>query len=56
MKHSDAPTLTPSMRIAQETLKLDSLDVIYPGARTYSLADGIRALPLIELLTEYPLR
>lgn len=56
MKHSDAPTLTPSMRIAQETLKLDSLDVIYPGTRTYSLARGIRALPLSDLLAEYPLR
>jgi hypothetical protein len=32
-KRLDAPTLTPSMRIAIEDLKLDRLVVVYPGAR-----------------------
>ena len=27
-------------------LKLDALDVLYPGTRTYSLAKRIRAVPI----------
>src|SRR5882724_6753905 len=38
-KRSDAPTLTPSMRIALADLKLDALVVVYPGDRPYTLAD-----------------
>ena len=49
-KRSDAPTLTPSMRIALSDLKLDSLTVIYPGDRTYPLAPHITAQPLSYLL------
>ncbi len=40
-KYRDAPTLTPSMTCAIETLKLDSLDVIYPGEKTYSIGENI---------------
>lgn len=49
-KRSDAPRLTASMRQAKSELKLDRLLVIYPGSRSYELADGITALPLNELL------
>ena len=50
-KRTDAPTLTPSMRIALSDLKLDKLYVVYPGDRTYPLADNVEAIPLWHLLT-----
>lgn len=50
-KRSDAPKLTRSMRIALEDLKLDELVVIYPGARTYEIADRVKALPLAQIAT-----
>ena len=48
-KRSDAPRLTPSMRIALTDLELDRLVVIYPGMRRYSLSEGVEVLPLVEL-------
>jgi predicted AAA+ superfamily ATPase len=45
-KRSDAPRMTPSMRVALEDLKLDSLTVVYPGREEYRLAESIRVLPL----------
>lgn len=44
IKYSDAPKLTPSMRIAMKELKLHRLIVIYPGERSYSLADRIEVV------------
>ena len=41
IKYSDAPFLTPSMRIAMKELKLHRLTVLYPGERSYPLADRI---------------
>jgi len=49
-KRSDAPTLTPSMRIAQANLKLDELHVVYPGEKRYPLAKNIEVVPLAELV------
>ena len=46
VKYQDAPRLTRSMRIAMDDLKLTELRVVYPGAREYEMADGIRAVPL----------
>jgi predicted AAA+ superfamily ATPase len=43
-KRTDAPKLTPSMRIAMKTLRLKSLDVVHAGRTTFSLGKGIRAL------------
>ena len=48
-KRSDAPTLTPSMRIALQDLKLDRLVVVYPGERRYALADSVEVIPLADL-------
>jgi predicted AAA+ superfamily ATPase len=48
-KRSDAPTLTPSMRIALDDLKLDRLVVVYPGERRYALADSVEVIPLADL-------
>jgi uncharacterized protein len=45
-KHSDAPQLTPSMKIAMQDLALDALHVVYPGARRYALAPRVEAVPL----------
>jgi uncharacterized protein len=52
VKYTDAPTLTPSMRSALEDLKLDSLEVVYPGTRTYSLHAKVKAVPVSRLLQD----
>jgi uncharacterized protein len=49
-KRSDAPHLTPSMRIALDDLELDALYVVYPGDRRYALAPQVQAVPLASLL------
>lgn len=46
VKRADAPTLTRSMRTAMEDLELDELHVVYPGARSYALADNVSVRPL----------
>lgn len=50
IKYSDAPRLTPSMRIAVKELKLDKLTVLYPGERSYALADRIEVVPAQEVI------
>jgi len=45
-KRADAPTLTPSMRIAMADLKLDHLYVVYPGEKAYTLGKKIEVVPL----------
>lgn len=50
-KRADAPTFTPSMRIALADLKLDELRVIYPGRKRYALAKNVEVVPLAELVT-----
>lgn len=49
-KRSDAPGLTPSMRVALNDLKLDRLYVVYPGSRRYALALNVEVVPLTALL------
>jgi predicted AAA+ superfamily ATPase len=49
VKRTDAPTLTPSMRIAMDNLKLEHLIVLYPGPSRYALSDGVTVLPLAVL-------
>lgn len=48
IKRSSSPTTTPSMRIALADLRLDRIDVVYPGAHEFPMGDRIRALPLRE--------
>lgn len=50
-KRTDAPVLTPSMRIALEDLKLDELRVVYPGDKRYALAKKVEAVPLADYVT-----
>jgi len=49
IKHADAPTLTRSMQIASEELRLKRLYVLYPGSTRYALSPKIEAYPLVEL-------
>ena len=49
MKRSDAPIMTPSMRIAQRDLRLEKLVVLYPGSRRYLLAEAIEVVPIALL-------
>ncbi len=49
-KRSDAPQLTPAMRIAVQDLALDALYAVYPGDRRYRLAPRVEAVPLAALL------
>lgn len=46
LKFSDAPTITPSIRISLDDLKLHHLYVIYPGTRQYALSPLITVVPL----------
>jgi predicted AAA+ superfamily ATPase len=49
-KCTDAPALTPSMRIALADLELEALYVVYPGSRRYRLAANVEAVPLGAVL------
>jgi hypothetical protein len=50
IKRMDAPTLTPSMRIALADLKLEQLTVVYPGSQSYELGPQVRVLPLDAMI------
>lgn len=45
VKRADAPTITPSMRIALDDLPLERIAVIYPGEKSYSLHKKIDVMP-----------
>jgi len=51
-KRSDAPKMTASMRIALQDLRLDELRVIYPGSKSYRLADAVSVHPLASLASD----
>lgn len=48
-KRSDAPRITPSIRIALDDLGLERVAVIYPGTKRYPLAENVEAVPIGEL-------
>lgn len=52
VKRSMAPSVSPSMRTSMRDLKLTRLDVIYPGNRTFPLAEKIRAVGFSNLLRD----
>jgi predicted AAA+ superfamily ATPase len=52
-KRVDAPSLTPSLRIALEDLRLERIAVVYPGVKRYPLAERVEAVPL-EALAQGP--
>jgi uncharacterized protein len=49
VKYQDAPTITKSMRIAMQDLKLERLWVVYPGQSGYPMDDRIECVPLAQL-------
>ena len=51
MKLTDGPKGDPfnPFSSAVDNLRLDRLDVVYPGPNAYSLGEKVRALPLHEL-------
>jgi len=50
IKHTDAPRMTRSLRIAQTDLKIDDLYVVYPGSEQFPLDDRIHAAGLQGLV------
>lgn len=52
-KYSDAPRLTSSMQLANDTLKLDKLTVIYPGKSHYRLSETIEVSGLEPYLQTF---
>lgn len=45
-KRTDAPRMTPSVRIALEDLKLEYIAVVYPRLKRFALAPKVEAVPL----------
>ncbi len=48
-KRQDAPTLTPSVKIALKDLGLERIAVIYPGTQRYALAKKVEVVPVSAL-------
>jgi uncharacterized protein len=49
VKYQDAPTITKSMRIAMQDLKLERLWVVYPGQTGYPMDEKIECVSLSQL-------
>ncbi|MCD6586026.1 MAG: DUF4143 domain-containing protein [Desulfobacteraceae bacterium] len=49
VKFNESPTVTKSMRIALNDLKLDHLWVIYPGQHTYPVDEQLTVMPISEI-------
>ena len=50
-KYSDTPKVTPSMRIAQEDLKLDHIFLIHPGNGSFPMTESMTACGLQSFIT-----
>ena len=50
-KRTDAPRMTPSIRIALDDLGLRRIAVLYPGTKRFPIADRVEAVPLDSLVT-----
>lgn len=51
-KRVDAPKMTPSLRTSLEDLKLDHVQVVYPGEKFYPITERIDAIPLSALISK----
>lgn len=49
IKYTDAPKVSRSMHIAIKDLKLDELQLVYPGKKSYPLSAQINALSILDL-------
>jgi len=45
-KRTDAPRMTPSIRVAQKDLGLARVAVLYPGLKRFPISDTVEAVPL----------
>ena len=54
IKRTDAPQITPSMRVALSDLRLDRLTVLHAGTAAYPMGDRILAVPVGDLLKKDP--
>lgn len=52
VKYTVSPRITPSMRIALDDLRLDSLDILYPGPETFPLSPRVRAVGARRLIED----
>jgi len=52
IKRTSSPQMTPSIRAAMSDLRLNSVDVIYPGNETFLIGKKIRAVALTRLLED----
>jgi predicted AAA+ superfamily ATPase len=50
IKRTDAPSLTPSIRIALDDLRLNKLWIIYPGQQRYNLHEKVTAIPFDQAI------
>ncbi len=53
IKYADAPTMTKSLRIAMEDLRLHRASIVYPGDRAYALDDKVRVIPVSQIETAF---
>ncbi|MEP7357744.1 MAG: hypothetical protein ABI847_10925 [Anaerolineales bacterium] len=51
-KRVDVPRLTPSVQIALTDLQLDRVVIVYPGDKSYPLADRVTAVPLSAIVLQ----
>jgi predicted AAA+ superfamily ATPase len=52
IKLTTTPKVTPSMRSALDSLRLQRLDIVHSGDHTFELARGVRAVAFRRLLTD----
>jgi len=52
LKRTATPAMTRSLHSALADLRLDRIDVVYPGSRTFPLAERVRALGAERLLVD----
>jgi predicted AAA+ superfamily ATPase len=52
IKRADAPTITPSMRIAREALGLARVSVVTPGEKSYELEKDVRVVAIGVLVAD----
>lgn len=52
VKRTSAPSVTPSMRVALDDLRLERIDVLHAGKETFPLAERIRAVAAHRIWTD----
>ena len=53
IKYADAPTMTKSLRVALEDLRLHRASVVYPGDRAYPVHEKVRVIPISQIETAF---